>query len=82
MGNKADKYYIENSDEKQERKFAKEIGALYSRTSAKGGFGIDELFMNLCQNYVDSGNYKIKRSDTINSKNLDVKSKNKKCCSQ
>ena len=80
MGNKSDKYYIENSVEKQEKEYAEEIGALYSRTSAKGGFGIDELFMNLCKKYIDSDNKKIKNYNINEPKNGDVKRKKKKFC--
>ena len=80
MGNKSDKYYIENSVEKQEKEYAEEIGALYKRTSAKGGFGIDELFMNLCKKYIDSDNKKTKNYNINEPKNGDVKRKKKKFC--
>ena len=55
--NKSDLVDYEEVDENEARNFAKEIGAVFKPTSAKSNAGIDELFNELGQKYVE---YKIK----------------------
>ena len=53
MGNKGDCYLEEQVDEKEAKDFAKNENALFAITSAKTGDGIEELFENLCNMYLD-----------------------------
>ena len=53
VGNKGDCYLEEQVDEKEAKDFAKNENALFAITSAKTGDGIEELFENLCNMYLD-----------------------------
>ena len=46
-GNKSDNYIKEEVDDKESKSLAKEINAIYLRTSAKLNSSIDELFNNI-----------------------------------
>jgi len=87
MGNKSDKYYIEATSEEKEKEYAEEIDALYARTSAKGGFGIEDLMIKLCKKCIDKDNFRVQRARTFSHINFvqgqKKKSKKiKKCCQQ
>lgn len=49
--NKSDLYEDEQVDEGEARKFAKEIGAMYKRTSALNSEGIENLFIGIGQEF-------------------------------
>ena len=51
--NKSDLYENEKVDESQGREFAKEIGALFKLTSAKNQTGIEELFKDCGNKFLD-----------------------------
>ena len=53
VGNKSDLYENDNlADEKQAKEFAKEINAVFMRTSAKTGDGIEKLFNTLTDKFL------------------------------
>ena len=82
--NKSDLVDYEEVDENEARNFAKEIGAVFKPTSAKSNAGIDELFTELGQKYIE---YKIKSgkqgSTSVNGGKKKLKSiedKTNTCC--
>lgn len=88
VGNKCDKYELEEVDEGEARKFAKEIGATFALTSAKTGDGIEKLFDTVTNIYLspafyDKANEMIRNrgvSFAVNAKDKDTKKKDKTCC--
>ena len=52
FGNKSDLINEEEVDESEVRTFAKEINALFQRTSARNGTGINDSINKLINNYV------------------------------
>ena len=52
FGNKSDLINEEEVDESEVRAFAKEINALFQRTSARNGTGINDSINKLINNYV------------------------------
>jgi len=52
-GNKCDLYENESVSEEEAREFAKSIGALYGLTSAKSNTGVEKLFLDLGNKYLD-----------------------------
>ena len=52
FGNKSDLINQEEVDESEVRTFAKEINALFQRTSARNGTGINDSINKLINNYV------------------------------
>ncbi len=52
IGNKVDKYLDETVSTEEGEKFAKEINAVYKRTSALKGIGIEDLFNELIDKYL------------------------------
>ena len=52
IGNKLDKYLEEQVSEEQGKQFAEEINAVYKRTSALDGTGINDLFDQLVDKYL------------------------------
>ena len=71
VGNKSDKFEIEQVDDEEGEKFAKEIGSIFKNTSALEGVGIDELFENISYKILDpTYNFenKIKKNENLLSK--------------
>ena len=52
-GNKDDKYEHQEVSENEAKMFAKEINAIFQKTSAKQSRGVDELFKLIAQKYID-----------------------------
>ena len=83
-GNKNDLYHNEDIKEEEVRKWANEINSIFYLTSAKNKNGIDELFNELGQKYINKefqNNLNLlgeKNSIKILNKNLNQKKK--KCC--
>lgn len=90
VGNKCDLFQEEKVSEAEGKKFAKEIGAVFQLTSCKENIGIDELFQECAQKFMESNNLATftdeKKKDKIK---LDSSNKNnnnggniqkKKCC--
>ena len=85
VGNKIDKYLQEEVKEEEVKKFAKEIGAIYKRTSAMEGTNIEDLFNALAEKYLtDIGGVVIEKEkkDKIQIKAGDAADQPKKkgCC--
>jgi len=89
-GNKCDMYDKEEVSENEAKQFAEKIGAFFGITSAKNNTGINELFMNAANKFVDP-NYKINseeskdkgesREETVKLDNRDLnKEKRRGCC--
>ena len=72
VANKADLYEIECVSDEEGINLAEEINAVFQKTSAKSGAGINNLFYNLCRTYLDP-DYDYKEKDKI-----DLKKKKKK----
>jgi small GTP-binding protein len=83
-GNKNDLYHNEDIKEEEVRKWANEINSIFYLTSAKNKNGIDELFNELGQKYINKefqNNLNLlgeKNSIKISDNNLNQKKK--KCC--
>ena len=83
-GNKNDLYHNEDIKEEEVRKWANEINSIFYLTSAKNKNGIDELFNELGQKYINKefqNNLNLlgeKNSIKISDNNLNKKKK--KCC--
>ena len=92
VGNKEDLYEKEEVDENDVINFAKELGAICVKTSAKNQSGINDLFLKIAKKYLgvddveivneDDSKYEIKpkRSGTVSLKKTDSEKKRKKCC--
>ena len=95
VGNKCDLYEQEAVPENEAREFAKSINAIYSLTSAQNNTGINELFMDAGNKYLDPSFQQKIKDDAVNSGNSaggntnikldsdDMKKgtgKGKKCC--
>ena len=89
-GNKCDMYDKEEVNENEAKQFAEKIGAFFGITSAKNNTGINDLFMNAANKFVDP-NYKINseeskdktesREGTVKLDNRDLnKEKKRGCC--
>ena len=89
-GNKCDMYDKEEVNENQAKQFAEKTGAFFGITSAKNNTGINDLFMNAANKFVDP-NYKINseeskdktesREGTVKLDNRDLnKEKKRGCC--
>ena len=86
-GNKCDLYESEDVKESEARQFAEEIGAIFELTSAQNNTGINELFFEVGNKYLDPDFKPSKDEDTPDNKNDkkkivlkkdDVKPENKK----
>ena len=78
FGNKSDLINEEEVDESEVRTFAKEINALFQRTSARNGTGINDSFMQLIKNYFkDNKNEKDNKGAEL--KNISAKKKSSWC---
>ena len=77
VGNKCDLFQEEKVSEDEGKKFAKEIGAVFQLTSCKENIGIDELFQQCAQKFMESNNLATfteqKKNDNIK---LDSSNKN------
>ena len=76
-GNKCDMYEKEEVSENDAKQFAESIGAFFEITSAKNNTGINDLFMNAANRFVDP-NFKgkigeAKESGDTNNVKLDDK---------
>jgi GTPase SAR1 family protein len=72
-GNKCDLYESEDVKESEARQFAEEIGAIFELTSAQNNTGINELFFEVGNKYLDP-NFKPSK-DEDNPDNKDDKKK-------
>ena len=86
-GNKCDLYESEEVKESEARQFAEEIGAIFELTSAQNNTGINELFFEVGNKYLDPNCKPSKDEDNPDGKNDknkivlkkdDVKKENKK----
>jgi len=55
-GNKNDLYEKEEVEESEGKKLAKEIGAIFQKTSAKESFGIEDLFIKIGLKFISPYN--------------------------
>ncbi|OMJ73674.1 hypothetical protein SteCoe_27581 [Stentor coeruleus] len=86
VGNKHDLINKEAVPIEEVKNFAQIIGALYMRTSAKSGIGIEDMFIEICREF--TGNPSIRKMSTYrftNSVKLEpvktqVIKKKKRCC--
>ena len=72
-GNKSDLYDNEAVPEKEAREFAKSINAIYALTSAQNNFGVNKLFEDIGNKFLDP-NFQEKISETKIVKNMESKS--------
>ena len=84
-GNKCDLFQKEEVSEEEGKKFAKSINAVFQLTSCKESIGIDELFKQCGQKYLEMNNLiETKQKDKIVLGNDKGKNNNqgkkKKCC--
>ena len=89
IGNKVDKYLEEEVSEEEGKKFAKEINAVFKRTSALNGTGIEDLFEELVDKYLSELKNDISKDEinttkegniTIQSEKSNEKGKKRKFC--
>jgi len=90
VGNKCDLFQEEKVSEAEGKKFAKEIGAVFQLTSCKENIGIDELFQECAQKFMESNNLATftdeKKKDKIKLDSFNKNNNNggniqkKKCC--
>jgi small GTP-binding protein len=73
IGNKLDKFLEEEVSEEEGRKFAKEINAVYKRTSALEGTGLEDLFNELVDKYLKNIKDDIKKNDKEKQDNIVIK---------
>jgi len=73
IGNKLDKFLEEEVSEEEGRKFAKEINAVYKRTSALEGTGLEDLFNELVDKYLKNIKDDIKKNDKEKQNNIVIK---------
>ena len=62
--NKSDLSEKEEVDEVMAREFARELNALFFRTSAKNSIGIDDLFFEIAKKYIGKNDISIRKEDT------------------
>jgi len=74
-GNKCDLYEKEEVNENEARKFAESIGAIFALTSAQTNSGINELFRDVGNKYLDP-NFQQKLQSENEEKNPDGKNNN------
>ena len=80
VANKCDLYEIESVTIEEGNNLADKIGAIFQKTSAKSGVGVDNLFQNLGRLYLDP-DFDYKAKDKIDEENYKKKineNKNKK----
>ena len=74
-GNKCDLFQEEAVSEEEAKKFADSIGAIFKLTSCKESVGIDELFEECAQKYVEINNM-VKKDNKPKPRNLKLDNKN------
>ena len=52
-GNKNDMYENEEVEENEGKQLAKELGAIFQKTSAKESTGVEDLFLNIAKRFVN-----------------------------
>ena len=52
-GNKNDMYEKEEVEENEGQQLAKELGAIFQKTSAKESTGVEDLFMNIGKRFIN-----------------------------
>ena len=52
-GNKNDMYENEEVEENEGKQLAKELGAIFQKTSAKESTGVEDLFLNIGKRFVN-----------------------------
>ena len=77
VGNKLDKYLDEDVNDEEAKKFAEEINAFFTKTSAMEGTNIEDLFNTLAEKYLTDIAGLIIEKEKIQIKKEDIK-KNKK----
>ena len=81
VGNKLDKYLDEDVNDEEAKKFAEEINAFFTKTSAMEGTNIEDLFNNLAEKYLTDIAGLIIEKDKIQIKKEDLKNeKSRGCC--
>jgi hypothetical protein len=68
-GNKNDMYEHEEVEESEGKELAKEIGAIFQRTSAKESTGVDDLFIKLGKKFINptaSGGSNVNKNENRN----------------
>jgi len=91
VGNKSDDYQNEEVKDSEAKEFAKSIKAIFKKTSAKFGNGIDDLFNMIGKQYLNPDNSiysnltkeeKIKYEENIKIEKIKNQNKNtkKRCC--
>ena len=77
VANKCDLYEIESVSNEEGNNLADNIHAIFQKTSAKSGMGIDNLFQNLGRVYFDP-DFDYKAQDKIDEENYKKKMKENK----
>ena len=65
VGNKIDLEDNRQVEEKEGKEYAGKIGAIFMETSAKTGFNVEELFMNICCKLEEKNNNNLNQSLNI-----------------
>jgi len=75
VANKSDNYENSDVEDEEGKELAKELNAIFQRTSAKSGKGIDELFENLGKSFLEPESEKPKEdNNNTSNKNNDTNS--------
>ena len=80
VGNKLDKYLDEDVNDEEAKKFAEEINAFFTKTSAMEGTNIEDLFNTLAEKYLTDIAGLIIEKEKIQIKKEDIKKNKKKGC--
>ena len=80
VGNKLDKYLDEDVNDEEAKKFAEEINAFFTKTSAMEGTNIEDLFNTLAEKYLTDIAGLIIEKEKIQIKKEDIKKYKKKGC--
>ena len=80
VGNKLDKYLDEDVNDEEAKKFAEEINAFFTKTSAMEGTNIEDLFNTLAEKYLTDIAGLIIEKEKIKIKKEDIKKNKKKGC--
>ena len=90
VGNKSDDYQNEKVKDSEAKALARKINAVFQRTSAKNGYGIDELFRTLGKHFLNPNacitSNLTKEEILSNNKKVQIEEikainqKKKKCC--
>ena len=80
VGNKLDKYLDEDVNDEEAKKFAEEINAFFTKTSAMEGTNIEDLFNTLAEKYLTDIAGLIIEKDKIQIKKEDLKNEKRRGC--